>query len=232
MSDSAMVTVTALRLPLARLARTPRAWIPLVAWAGLAIVAAIALRGTGSDATQNALESIFGGLALPFLSFAIVGAVLGGDGLARSRPFVAFGASPARVAIATIAVAIAADAVVSAALGAAVVALAHGASDPPLARDMVTTAWVSALGGGAYAALFSFGASFGTRGGGRAVALILDWVLGSGVGGPALVTPRAHVRSLLGGDAVERLSGHASALVLVALVALFVALAAVRARKA
>ncbi|MGO8998865.1 MAG: hypothetical protein ACLQVI_36535 [Polyangiaceae bacterium] len=226
-------TLTALRLPVARLARTPRAWIPVAAWGVLAIVSAVALRGSGSGATTSALESIFGGLALPFLSFAIVGAVLGGDGLARStRPFVAFGAPPASVALATTAVAVAASALLSGALGAAVVALAHGASDPPLGRDMLTSAWVAGLGGAAYASLFSFGASFGRRGGGRAVALMVDWVLGSGTGGAALVTPRAHVRSLLGGDPVERLSGHASALVLVALVALFAALAAARTRRA
>jgi len=171
------------RLPFARLTRTPRAWIPVLAWTLLAVVSAALLRRSGSTAMGGALEGVFGQLALPFVCFTVVGAALGGDGLARStRPFVAFGASPTRVALATIGVAVIASGLVVAGLGASVAALAHGASDPPLARDVLTTAWVAGLGGAAYGALFSFGASFGSRGAGRSVALVVDWVLGAGTG--------------------------------------------------
>jgi hypothetical protein len=225
----------AVRLPLARLTRTPRAWIPVLAWGALAVVSAVVLRRNGSSGstTAGALEVIFGQLALPLLSFTIVGAVLGGDGLARAaRPFVAFGAPPPRMALAIVGVAVVATALVAGILGAAVAALAHGASDPPLARDALTSAWVGGLGGAAYAALFGFGASFGKRGGGRAVALVLDWVLGSGTGAAGIPTPRAHVRSLLGGDAVMGLSGRASALLLVGIVLLFCGLATARTRRA
>lgn len=222
----------ALRLPLARLTRTPRALIPVVAWAALAVVAALALRGR-PDASWSALESIFGALALPFLSFAIVGAALGSDGLARStRPFVAFGAPPARVALATIGVAVGASALLAAPLGAVVAALAHGAGDPPVVRDALASAWVAGLGGAAYASLFCFGASFGKRGAGRAVALVVNWVLGGGTWSAGLVTPRAHLRSLLGGDSAAGLSGRASALALLGLIVLFAALATARTRRA
>ena len=225
----------AVRLPLARLTRAPRAWIPVVAWGALAVLSAVVLRrdGASTSSTAGALEVIFGQLALPLLAFTIVGAVLGGDGLARAaRPFVAFGAPPPKMALAIAGVAVVATALVAGVLGATVAALAHGASDPPLARDALTSAWVAALGGGAYAALFVFGASFGKRGGGRAVALVLDWVLGSGTGAAGMPTPRAHVRSLLGGDAVMGLSGRASAVILVAIVVLFSALAVARTRRA
>jgi hypothetical protein len=226
------VTALPLRLPLARLTRTPRAWIPIAAWTALALVSALVLRRSGSGATYDALESIFGALALPFLSLAVVGAALGGDGLARStRPFVIFGAPRARAALGAVAVAVLASALVAAVAGAAVAAIAHGSSDPPLARDALTTAWVAGLGGAAYAALFALGASFGARGGGRVVVLVLDWVLGTGTGTSGLVAPRAHVRSLLGGDAVMALSGRASALALLALTVLFSALAVARARR-
>ena len=223
----------ALRLPLARLTRSPRASVAVVAWAALAVAAAAVLRRSGASATEGALTSIFGALALPLLSFAVVGAALGGDGLARStRSFVAFGARPAEVALATIGVAVAASALVAAIVGAVVAALAHGPGDAPLAVDALTSAWVAALGGAAYASLFAFGASFGKRGGGRALVLAADWVLGSGAGAAGLFTPRAHVRSLLGGDAVMTLSGRASAGVLVLLTLAFAALATARSRRA
>ena len=223
----------ALRLPLARLTRTPRGWAPILAWVILAIASALVLRRSGMSGTGGALEIVFGQLALPFIAFAVVGAVLGRDGLARStRAFVVFGASPARVALATIGVAVAASALVAGVLGASIAALAHGASDPPIARDALTTAWVAALGGAAYAALFSAGASFGKRGGGRLAALVVDVVLGSGTGAAALFVPRAHLRSLLGGDAVMGLPGRGSAGVLVVLGGLFVAVAVGRSRRA
>ncbi len=231
MSDLAFTA----RLPFARLTRSPRAWAPPVAWAGLAIVSALVLRRNASTGAIDALEAIFGPLALPLLSFAIVGAALGGDGLARAtRPYVAFGASPLEAALSTVGVAVLSSALVTGVLGALVAALSHGSGhgpgDPSLARDALTSAWVTALGGAAYASLFSFGASFGKRGIGRPIALGVDWVFGAGTGVAGFLAPRAHVRSLLGGEAVMSLSGHVSALVLVALVLLFGALAAWRAR--
>jgi hypothetical protein len=224
----------AVRLPLARLTRSPRAWVPLFAWAALAIASASILRrGQSSGSTGEALGVIFGQLALPLLAFTMVGTVLGGDGLARStRPLAAYGAPPKHLALATIGVAAVATAFVAAILGAAVAALAHGVQDPPVLRDALTSAWVAALGGGAYVALFALGASFGKRGGGRALALVADWVLGSGTGAAGMLAPRAHIRSLLGGDSVMGLSGRASALALAGLVLLFAALAIARTRRA
>ena len=221
-----------LRLPFARLARTPRAWVAIVAWMLLAIVAASVLHHAGSSATEVALGSIFAALALPLLCFAVAGAVLGGDSLSRSsRALVAFGVPPMRMALSTALAAIASCAVLAAVVGALVAAIAHGPGDPSIARDAFTSAWVAGLGGAAYGALFTFGASFGKHGGGRVWALVLDWVLGSGTGAAGLCTPRAHVRSLLGGDSVMTLSGRASAVALVTLVLGFSVLAVARTRR-
>jgi hypothetical protein len=85
------------------------------------------------------------------------------------------------------------------------------------------------LGGAAYAAFFGLGASFGARGGGRAAALVLDFLFGGGTT-IALVTPRAHLRSLLGGTAPAEVSQRASSAVLVALTLVFAAIAIRRAR--
>jgi hypothetical protein len=222
-----------LELPLARLRRTPRAWVPVALWSLLAIAAACILRHAHAPSNASeALQAPFGTIALPFLAYAVVGATLGGDGLSRSaRSLVAFGAAPFRAALGSIGVAMAVAATLSSLVGLLVLTVAHGEGDPPLVRDALTTTWVAFFGGAAYAAAFALGASFGKRGGGRAVVLVLDWVFGSGGDTSGLVTPRAHLRSLLGGDAVASLSGHASALCLVLLAAAFAWLAARRTRR-
>jgi hypothetical protein len=61
------------------------------------------------------------------------------------------------------------------------------------------------------------GSSFGRRGGGRPVLLVVDWMLGASGGAAALMSPRGHVRNLLGGAPPMDLSERASALLLVAL---------------
>ncbi len=232
MTNAGVVSLAAVRLPVARLTRSPRAWVPVFAWAALAVGAAIALQH-GAHGSADALQVVFAQIVLPLVSFSVVGALLGGDGLARStRALVAFGATPADVALGTVIAAVASSAITSMILGSAVAALAHGSADPPLLRDVATSAWVAGLGGAAYAALFSFGAAFGRRGLGRSIALVADWLLGAGTSGVALITPRAHVRSLLGGEAVFGLSGRLSAAALVALVALFAGLAVARTRRA
>jgi hypothetical protein len=221
------------QLPIARLARTPRAWIPVGVWAFFAVAAALVLHGADpSSSASDALESAFGAIALPLLAYAVVGATLGGSGLARGvRPLVAFGASPARAALGQIVVAAVATALLGSFVGVVVAVLSHGSSDPPLARDVTATAWIGALGGAAYAALFAFGASFGRRGGGRAWLLVLDWGFGASDGTSGILTPRAHVRSLLGGDAVASLSNGASVALLVLLALGFGGLAVVRSRR-
>jgi len=161
----------------------------------------------------------------------VVGAALGGDGLARStRALAAFGASPPRVALHSLAVAVAVTSLLAAVLGALVAILAHGASDPPIARDALSSAWIAALGGASYTALFTLGASFGKRGIGRPIALAVDWVFGASDGYAGLLTPRAHLRSLLGGSAVLEMSGRMSAIALVVLALAFGAIAMRRAR--
>jgi hypothetical protein len=224
----------AARLPLARLTRSRRALIPVAAWCALGIAAALVERSRQSvHAADYALIDPFGGFALPLLAYVMVGAALSGGGLARSgRSLVAFGAPPARVALATLLVAATATAVVAAVLGALIPVLAHGAMDPPLFSDVATTLWVAALGGAAYAALFVFGASLFQSGAGRATLLAADWILGSGTGGGAALTPRAHLRNLLGGAPPLEMSERASSLSLVLLGLAFGALAVWRVRRA
>ena len=169
------------RPPLTRLLRGRRAWLGVAAWSALAFVFAVAARERGSArGADHVLIDTYGALALPLLSYVIVGAALASKSLrASTAALVAFGAEPVRAAAAAIAVAAASSAVVGAFVAAAVAAVAHGIADPPRLHDAATSAYVGALGGAAYAAWFSLGASFGRRGGARVLLLVVDWILGA-----------------------------------------------------
>jgi len=211
---------TLAQLPLARLTRSPWAWLPVVFWSAVAIVVAFAARRMGSDGgVDRALLGGFGSVALPLLSFAVVGATLSSDSLkAAVRPVVTFGASPARAVLATVLTGMLVSAVLSALLGIAVVLVAGSAH---VASDLVSAFWIGALGGACYAAWFSFGATFGQRGTGRATLLVIDYLFGASSGGTvsalALATPRGNVHSLLGGVSPSDVSQRASSGALVLL---------------
>ncbi|MGO9833823.1 MAG: hypothetical protein ACLP1X_06380 [Polyangiaceae bacterium] len=204
------------RLPVARLVRTPRTWIAASAWCALAIGMAVVMRGRGaSHGADDVLIEAYGALVLPLLAYTLVGTTLGARSIAGSTTAVAaFGASRARAAAVTVGVGVGASALGGALLAATVAVVAHGTADPPLARDALASGYVGALGGAAYASWFSLGAGFGRRGGGRVVALVVDWLLGANGGVTALFAPRAHLRNLLGGAPPMDLSQRASAMAL------------------
>ena len=221
------------RPPLARLLRSRRGRMAALAWCALGVAFAVAARSSGSShAADHVLLGAFAPLVLPLLAYTLAGTVIGARSLSISAaPLVAFGAPPARAAALAATVAIAACALSGGLLAAIVDLVAHASADPPLGRDALACAYAGGLGGGAYASWFVLGASFGKRGGGRSVFLLLDWVLGASSGPTALFTPRAHIRNLLGGTAPLELSERASGLALVFLAAVFLALATRRARR-
>lgn len=221
------------RLPVARLTRTTRGWLPVLAWSALALATALVNRSEhlphGAD---RALLGVFGSIALPLVAYAVVGGALGGDGLRRAgRPLVALGAPPARAAFAAVVVTMFLTALIGAALGALIAVLAHAPDDPPLVMDALTSAWTSALGGAAYAALFCFGASISARGAGRGVLLAVDWIVGSGSGAGAFLFPRAHLRNLHGGDGPLAVPQWGSSVSLCLIAAACAALACLLARR-
>jgi hypothetical protein len=221
------------RQPIGRVVGRPRVWIAVGAWCVLACSVAFAARMRGSPhGADHVLIDTYGALALPLLAYVIVGATVASQSLRVSTaPLVAFGASPARAAAVAIAVAAVSCAALGAVTAAAVAAVAHGVADPPLTRDAVTSAYAGALGGVAYAAWFSLGAAIGRRGGGRAVLLLVDWVLGATGGAGALVTPRGHLRNLLGGAPPMDVSQRVSAAALVAIASVCALVAVWRARR-
>ena len=151
------MTLLLARIPALRLLRTPRGWLPIVAWTLLAIVIALASRARGATTgADHVMRGAFAFLVLPLVAYGVVGATLGRSGLRVGiRGVVALGAAPRSAALASVLVAIVTAAALCGVLGALVCALAHGSQDPPLAVDMAASLGVGALGGGTYAAYFS-----------------------------------------------------------------------------
>jgi len=217
---------------LVRLTRTQRTWLALAVWFPLALAIGLFAREQGvAHGAGHVLVDVVGALILPLLIYLLVGSMLGSGSVATSAStLIGFGARPALVIVTFVGVAAAACFVCGAALAGAVAILAHGPGDPPRAHDAVASAYVGGLGGAAYACWFFCGGAFGRRGGGRPVALVVDWLLGAQGGTAALLTPRAHVRNLLGGAPPMDIPERTSALALVALSLACVLLAVRRVR--
>jgi hypothetical protein len=213
------------RLPLARLVRTRRAWLPILGWSALAIVGAIHARMLGfTSGADHVLRGAFGFIVLPLLSYGIVGAALGGSGMRVAvRGLVALGAAPARAALASALAAMCVSAMVCAVVAAIVCLTAHGPSDPPLVWDLPSSFGIALVGGAAYAAYFCAGSAI-RRGAMRGAFLAIDWIIGMPGGFGAIFTPRGHVTSLLGGQACFDLSRRASSVILVVLLLAYLAL--------
>lgn len=221
------------RVPLARLTRTRRGWLPILGWTLFAVISAVSSRSAGQvSGADHVMRGTFGVAVLPLLTYGIVSASLGGLGL---RPavsgLVALGAPPPRAALASVIVSMAASALVCGVIAAVVCAVAHGSADPPLAWDLPMSFGVALVGGAAYAAFFCAGSAIG-RGAMRGMFLAIDYVIGSAAGFGSLFTPRAHVMSLLGGPQCFELSRRASSVVLVVLVLAYLGLAVRLARRA
>lgn len=220
------------RLPISRLARTPRSWFVLGVWWVLGLWVAFVARGQGSaHGADRALLDAYAVLVLPVLSYVAVGATLGARSMGTAvAPLVAFGASPWRAAAAAIAVAALTSACLTGGLAAVIAAVAHGAADAPRLKDAIASAYAGGLGGVAYACWFALGASLGRRGGGRTLLLFVDWAAGESEGATAVLSPRGHVRNLLGGSPPLGLTERTSAFWLVVIAAVCAAGAARLAR--
>lgn len=214
------VHVAFAKVAAARLTRSPRAWLPIAAWCALVVaLAALARSRAGGGVSGGALDQVLLGVwaqvALPFVAFGIVSAMVAGGGMKSAvRSLVGLGAAPARAAAVLVVVAAAMASGLAAVVGLVTVLVAGSAH---IGADAFAATWVSAAGAAAYVGLFAFGATFGARGGGRAAALVIDWVVGAGASSIALVAPRAHLRSLLGGVAPHALPQRASTAALLAL---------------
>ncbi|MEB2311862.1 MAG: hypothetical protein OZ921_17065 [Sorangiineae bacterium] len=190
-----------------RLRRASSLLATLVAFALVALDAALERRVAGRAATDHALVGAVFGVAIPLLAYLTSERVSGGARLDDSLDALArHGANRRGLALGALALSAALMATAGALLAAEATWLTGGS-------DARLSAGLGALAGALYAAWFGAASTFGRRGGGRAWALALDWLLGSGAAASALPWPRGHLRNLLGAEPVLELSQRSSSFI-------------------
>lgn len=230
---SPTVMRSGLQLGQGRLFRVPAL---LVALAIVLFAATVALAEKKLDLVGSATRSLQGGafgFIIPFATLGATGLVLGTSGLVdATTPLARFGISRRPLALGLVACTIATASAIAAAVAFMTALLAHDPWAPPLGQDLLASTWIGALAGAAYAGLYSLGATFGRRGGGRGFVLIFDFVFGGSASALAVLAPRAHALHLLGADApVSGMSQWTSAAVLLVMAALGSGLAVFRCPK-
>jgi hypothetical protein len=176
-------------------------------------------------ARADVLRGATFGLVLPLFTYFLVARVVRGGPIGSAvQPLGRVGCNR-RAAVVSLVFTVAASAAVT---GGSLAAVGAWAAAGGGLRDLATICWVGGVGGASYAGLFCWGASIGSKGGGKLAMLGLDWLLGVSSAGWAMPWPRAHLRCLLGGDAVLGLAPTGSALALVLLVLLATAWTAAR----
>lgn len=197
------------------------------------LVVALLERRTGSRlATDRVLTGVALGVVLPLLAHGVVARALSGRRLDDALAELGRHGGDRRVGALGVVVGLGLVlAVAGALIAAAGVVVVRAPADPLLARDVVTSTWIGALAGVSYAGFFALGSTLGKRGGGRGVALIVDWIAGAGAGAGAVLWPRGHVRNLLGAEPVLSLPQWSATLSLVVLACAYAALGLWRVRR-
>lgn len=214
------------------LTRLTQARTLVAAAAGLTLVALVAIsekRVALFGAANRALEGEVFGVILPIALVLASRRALEPTRLdMAATPLARFGLSRRAVAFGLVLASMLGAALLAASAGAMAAVFAHDPTAPAVKFDVLSCAWIGALGGAAYAALFAFGATMGGRGSGRWWVLLGDFLLGTTSGVGALLTPRAHIQNLLGGEPPMLLTQPASAASLAAMTVVFTALALLR----
>jgi len=196
--------------------------VALLAWGFAALVAfaekRVALYGAAGRALEGQVFGFIVPIALLWISMRILEPVRLD---VSASPLARFGLSRRGVGLGLIGASMLAAALVTAVAAALTALVAHDPTAPAASVDALTCAWIGALTGFAYAALFALGATFGAKGGGRYWVLGFDFLFGSTSGVAAMLAPRAHAQNLLGGQPPMFLSQPASAALLVAIAVAF-----------
>ncbi len=185
------------RLGLERLRDRRTAGALLLAFALAAAGGWIERNATSLGAVDRALAGTFR-LVVPVLVLALVSRAVSRDGLGPGTFSLArFGVPRFAVALGIVAGAAVVCAVAGALLAAVTVAFAHTPEAPPLAFDLLESAWIGAVTSVAYAAWTALGSTY-FRGRGRWMPIGADYLLGGTTGLAGAVLPHAHAASLLG----------------------------------
>lgn len=230
-AGGSVARAAAARAGLERL-REHKTWIALITGLTLSVIVALLERRQGQlGASDRALSGVAFGAVLPILAYLASDSLLARQRLSASlSAVVRHGASPASAAFGQWVALVLVMAAAGAALGASTCIATRAYTGTPWLYDLLTSTWIGGLGGMTYATCFYFSSSFGRRGGGRKAFLALDLVLGVSSGVASLPWPRSHLRNLIGGMPPIGWSQGASALALLAILALTLGLALRRAR--
>jgi hypothetical protein len=180
------------------------------------------------DAETDLLQGVTFGLLLPLSCFALSARLDTGLDALMNALWVRHGAERRAFALGRLAFPVALTGAIALFAGGLALALSNAVSDPaldvPLGLGTSGLALVATavLGATSYVACLGLAQLLGGRWG-RALFLLLDWLLGSGAGVLAVPWPRAHLRALLGGHAVLGLSrmGSGAGLTMIAALCLF-----------
>lgn len=177
---------------------------------GLAFELGVALLERAAGRAGAADRALWGGafgIALPLLSYYLVGRACGGSSSKDAvLPLARHGMDRYGLTLG-LALPPALHAAIFAALSSALVLLVtRGTGDASLPSDTLTSVWIGLVAGVAYTAAFVGASAYGRAGRGRTWLLAADFVLGAGDSVLALPWPKAHVRNLLGGSAALELS--------------------------
>lgn len=201
----------------------------------LAAVVAVTLlerRASSLTAADRALGGISLGLVLPLFAYGTVARALGRGNLENAFTELArFGVSRRTAGLSAGLGSLLVLAPAGALIALLAVVVARAPADPLLWRDAVTSSWIGALAGVCYAAYFVLGSSFGSRGGGRSVLCVVDFVAGTSGGIAAVWWPRGHVANLLGARPVLDMPQWSASLALVLLTCVYLGVAVWRVRR-
>lgn len=193
----------------------------------LVVIAALLERDSAAlGAADRALAGGTFGIAFPLLCYVVVTRAVDGRNVDASLLSLArHGVDRRSSTLGLFVVTAGLLVVLGALLAATAVLVARGIGDAGVWGDLLRSASIGAGAGAAYAPLFLFGSTFGKFGGGRAWALGLDWILGSGATALAAPWPRSHVRSLLGAGPVLGMPQWTASLLLCGLIFAYLGLA-------
>lgn len=179
--------------------------------AGLMEAQAVGSAGSARQTELRLLQGATFGLVVPLFTFCLSSRVGSDLGALLRGAWPRYGADRRVFALGRLGFPLLAACTI-AALGAVLaLGLSIASSDPTLALPMGLTTGIgvviliAALGCASYVAGFAVAQLLGGALG-RALFLVGDWLLGAGTGVTALPWPRAHLRALLGGDAVLGMS--------------------------
>lgn len=204
-------------------ARRSLLWL-VAAFASTALVARWEQSVDPNSAVDRSLSFVHC-VVVPLLAFAFVRSASEGGNLREiAQPLVRYGADRRTAAARALSISGARLLATSLLLTWLTLGITHGARGALLSADLLATTPITCFAALTYVAVFAAAATWGRTGSGSLWVLLYDWVLGSLPLPIAWLTPRGHVRHLLGFEVASGLPQWASfpALALFLLVAVFV----------